>query len=268
MSNNDDRDHTNSPMITKLELKIGDEFLKILHDNSFNGIDGSDVIDHIAKELDKNTKSGLWDFYVNEQTKGAIDDLDEYNEPCEQNSKTTCSDLFFKTYLDAQDGKDIYKLIERDYSPIPIPAHRDISNLDELCKTEEFTVVRYSMGSCEEFSTVEFIIVTIKPVSVSQAENLPFPLELEDNKVPVILGRHMLATALARIDVFGREISLEVGMERVVFNANKGKTSLLVCVINDFQVLEEFEETKRLEEFLMNDDINEDLGDFLEENDL
>ncbi|GJR35463.1 hypothetical protein Tco_1211147 [Tanacetum coccineum] len=48
----DDRDHTNSSMITKLEIKIGDEFLKILHDNSFNGVDGSDVTDHIAKVLE------------------------------------------------------------------------------------------------------------------------------------------------------------------------------------------------------------------------
>ncbi|GJZ60730.1 hypothetical protein Tco_0616546, partial [Tanacetum coccineum] len=164
--------HTNSSMITKLEIKIGDEFLKILHDNSFNGVDGSDVTDHIAKvleitdwikipnvdkdelrlhvfskslsgddekwlksdgtattwkelgnkffhkyyplshtykskipndldhgsdyfeflywlaskfdnywELDKNIKKGLWEFYVNEQTKGTIDDLIKYNEP-------------------------------------------------------------------------------------------------------------------------------------------------------------------------------------------
>ncbi|GJS33160.1 homeodomain-like protein [Tanacetum coccineum] len=70
---------------------------------------------------------------------------------------------------------------------------------------------------------------------------------VEDNKVPIILGRPVLATAHARIDVFGRKISLEVGTEKVVFNANEGKTPLSICVINDFQVPE---------------------GDFLEENDL
>ncbi|GJU47964.1 hypothetical protein Tco_1217519 [Tanacetum coccineum] len=48
----DDRDHSNSSMITKPEMKIGDEFLKILHDNSFNGMDESDVTDHIAKVLE------------------------------------------------------------------------------------------------------------------------------------------------------------------------------------------------------------------------
>ncbi|GJT11503.1 hypothetical protein Tco_0858545 [Tanacetum coccineum] len=246
VSSDDDRDHTNSSMITKPEIKIGDEFLKILHDNSFNGVDGSDVTDHIAKvleitewikipnvdkdelrlhvfskslsgddekwlksdgtattwkelgnkffhkyyplshtykskipndldhgsdyfeflywrgtskfdnywELDKNIKKGLWEFYVNEQTKGTIDDLVKYNEPCEENNKKTCSDLFFKPYLDAQDGKDIYEIIDRDYSPIPIPAHHDISNTDEPCQTEEFTVVQYLIGSCEQFITV------------------------------------------------------------------------------------------------------------------
>ncbi|GJW24911.1 DNA damage-inducible protein 1-like protein [Tanacetum coccineum] len=49
---------------------------------------------------------------------------------------------------------------------------------------------------------------------------------VEDNKVPIILGRPMLATAHARIDVFGRKISLEVGKEKVIFNANEGMTPL------------------------------------------
>ncbi|GJV20482.1 hypothetical protein Tco_1369502 [Tanacetum coccineum] len=51
VSSDDDRGHTNLSMIAKPELKIGDEFLKILHDNSFDGMDGSDVTDHIAKVL-------------------------------------------------------------------------------------------------------------------------------------------------------------------------------------------------------------------------
>ncbi|GJV55762.1 hypothetical protein Tco_1456767 [Tanacetum coccineum] len=197
VSSDDDRDHTNSSMITKPELKIREEFLKISHDNSFNGMDGSVVTDYIAKvlkitewikipnmdkdelrlrmfskslsgdvekckspddldhmmdyfeflywsaskfdnywELDKNIKSGLWEFYVNGRTKGTINDLVKYKE----NSKKTCSDLFFKPYLDAQGGKDVYEIIDRDYSPIPIPAHHDISNPDKLCQTEEFTV--------------------------------------------------------------------------------------------------------------------------------
>ncbi|GJY59547.1 hypothetical protein Tco_0459439 [Tanacetum coccineum] len=52
ISNEDDRDQTNSSMITKPDIKIDDEFLKILHDNSFNGMNGSDVTDHPAKVLE------------------------------------------------------------------------------------------------------------------------------------------------------------------------------------------------------------------------
>ncbi|GJY95775.1 glutamate--tRNA ligase, cytoplasmic [Tanacetum coccineum] len=70
-------------------------------DNTFNCMDGGDVINHIAKE-----------------------------------------------------AKDIYEVIDREYSPIPITAHRDIDNPDKLCKTEEFTVIRHSIGNDEEFVTV------------------------------------------------------------------------------------------------------------------
>ncbi|GJT08394.1 hypothetical protein Tco_0842856 [Tanacetum coccineum] len=199
MSNNNDvkdgeNGHTNSSSTKMTELKIGDEFLKILSDNAFNGMDGGDITDHIAKvlkitkwfkipnmnknklrlhvlskspsedveewwnleingtdttwnelgdkffhkyyplshtcnskipndldngtdyfefiywlaskfenywEIDKNTKSGLWEFYLKGRTDGIIKDLDEYNEPYEENSKKTCSDSFFKPYLDA-----------------------------------------------------------------------------------------------------------------------------------------------------------------------
>ncbi|GKC01618.1 hypothetical protein Tco_0987754 [Tanacetum coccineum] len=90
-------------------------------------------------EIDKKAQNGLWEFYVNERTKGTIGDLND--EPRNKNYKKTCSDSFYKPYLDAHDGKDIYEIIDREYSPIPVPARRDISNPDELCKTKEFTVI-------------------------------------------------------------------------------------------------------------------------------
>nr|GEU55172.1 hypothetical protein [Tanacetum cinerariifolium] len=115
-------------------------------------------------ELDKNVKNRLWEFYVNGRTKGTIDDL--INESCNESNKKTCSDSFFKPYLDAQDGKDIYKIIDRDYSLIPIPAHRDIDNPEELCQTKEFVVVWYSVGSSEEY-----IVVDLRKIST--VEKLP-----------------------------------------------------------------------------------------------
>ncbi|GJY01886.1 hypothetical protein Tco_0360038 [Tanacetum coccineum] len=117
-------------------------------------------------EIDKNTKNRLWEFYLNECTKGTIGDLDKYNAPCEENNTRTCSDTFYKPYLDAQKAKDIYKVINREYSPIPIPAHRDINNLHDLCRTEEFTVVRHSIGDDEEF-------VTVGPRKINTIERTP-----------------------------------------------------------------------------------------------
>ncbi|GKC35976.1 hypothetical protein Tco_1048360 [Tanacetum coccineum] len=110
--------------------------------------------------------------------------------------------------------------------------------------------------------------ISVMPFSMFKRLGLGTPRPIKDNKVPIILRRPMLATAHDRIDVFRLKISLEVGTEKFVFNANEGKAPLSVCVINDFEVPGEFEEPRGLEEFLMNDDINEDLGDFLEENDL
>ncbi|GKC69395.1 hypothetical protein Tco_1115278 [Tanacetum coccineum] len=46
------KEHNKSRMITTSELKINDEFLKILQDNTFNGMNGGDVTDHIAKVLE------------------------------------------------------------------------------------------------------------------------------------------------------------------------------------------------------------------------
>ncbi|GKC14547.1 retrovirus-related pol polyprotein from transposon TNT 1-94 [Tanacetum coccineum] len=57
--------------------------------------------------------------------------------------------------------------------------------------------------------------------------NFIFPVDfiildiIEDDKVLIILGRPMLATAHARIDVFGKKISLEVGSARLNDNSSE-----------------------------------------------
>ncbi|GKB47549.1 reverse transcriptase domain-containing protein [Tanacetum coccineum] len=94
---------------------------------------------------------------------------------------------------------------------------------------------------------------------------------VEDNKVLIILERPMLATAHARIDVFGGKIALEVGKEQVIFNANEGATPItvsLVCVIKNFDVIDDIDGPDDLEEFLINDNLNGDLGNFLQDNNL
>ncbi|GKA55888.1 homeodomain-like protein [Tanacetum coccineum] len=107
--------------------------------------------------------------------------------------------------------------------------------------------------------------------------NFIFPVDfvilniIENDKVPIILGRPMLATAHAKIDLFEKKISLEVGIKQIVFNANEGTRSLtvsLVCIINDYQLIDDLGDLEGLEEVLMNEDINEDLGNFPKENGL
>nr|GEU98708.1 homeodomain-like protein [Tanacetum cinerariifolium] len=72
--------------------------------------------------------------------------------------------------------------------------------------------------------------------------NFIFPVDfiildiIKEDKVPIILGRPMLSIAHSKINVFEKNISLGVGTEH------------------------------DLEEVLVNEDINEDLGNFLEEN--
>nr|GEW46718.1 hypothetical protein [Tanacetum cinerariifolium] len=94
---------------------------------------------------------------------------------------------------------------------------------------------------------------------------------VKDKKVPIILGRPMLATPHARIDVFRGKISLEVGKEQVIFNANDGATPVTVssvCAIKYFVVIDNIEGPDNFEEFLMDDDLNGDLGNFLQDNNL
>ncbi|GKE67936.1 putative reverse transcriptase domain-containing protein [Tanacetum coccineum] len=95
--------------------------------------------------------------------------------------------------------------------------------------------------------------------------------KIEDDKVPIILGRPMLATAHTRIDVFGKKISLEVGTEQITFDINERESPAvisLVYVINNFSKINKIDEPRNLEDLLMSDDIDKDLGSFLKDNDL
>ncbi|GJY95758.1 hypothetical protein Tco_0512119 [Tanacetum coccineum] len=62
----------------------------------------------------------------------------------------------FMPYLDAQKGNEIYNFEESNqYSPpIPVPIDYDVNNPDEVCKSKEFKVIRYSIGTDEEFITI------------------------------------------------------------------------------------------------------------------
>ncbi|GJS68218.1 hypothetical protein Tco_0682783 [Tanacetum coccineum] len=78
----------------------------------------------------------------------------------------------------------------------------------------------------------------------------------------------MIATAHARIDVFGKKISIEVGIEQITFDINKKESPAVispVCVINSLSEINKLYEPRDLEELLLSDD---DLDIFPNNNDL
>ncbi|GJU25919.1 hypothetical protein Tco_1164540 [Tanacetum coccineum] len=80
---------------------------------------------------------------------------------------------------------------------------------------------------------------------------------MEDENVPIILGRPMLATAHAKIDVYGKKISIGVGNDQVVFNINKKESPVFIspiCVIN---------EVDKTQELVMNDEKVRDFENYL-----
>ncbi|GJY37169.1 hypothetical protein Tco_0422547 [Tanacetum coccineum] len=78
----------------------------------------------------------------------------------------------------------------------------------------------------------------------------------------------MLATAHARIDVFSKKISLEVGTEQITFNINKKESPAIISpvyVINSLLEINELYEPRDPEELLLS---NDDLDIFPNDNDL
>ncbi|GJY59059.1 putative reverse transcriptase, RNA-dependent DNA polymerase [Tanacetum coccineum] len=94
----------------------------------------------------------------------------------------------------------------------------------------------------------------IKENVLVKISNFVFPIDfiildiMEDENVPIILGRPMLATAHAKIDVYGKKISLGVGNDQIVFNINKKESPAFIspiCLIN---------EVDKTQELVMNDE--------------
>ncbi|GKE40283.1 hypothetical protein Tco_1463688 [Tanacetum coccineum] len=56
---------------------------------------------------------------------------------------------------------------------------------------------------------------------------------LEDNDVPLILGRPFLSTAHVKIDVYKRKVTLRVGKQKLVFKSIKPASSIIKRVFMD-----------------------------------
>ncbi|GJY96871.1 hypothetical protein Tco_0513781 [Tanacetum coccineum] len=129
-----DSDNATRKLNVESTIEIGDEFVKILQDNAFNGIDGTGVVNHIAKVLEILEWIKIPNVDKDQlRTEGSISNADEYDKPCNKSQKNSCLDSFFKPYLDAQEGNRIYNFEESNQYPPPTPApiEYDVNNPDE-----------------------------------------------------------------------------------------------------------------------------------------
>ncbi|GKF04329.1 putative reverse transcriptase domain-containing protein, partial [Tanacetum coccineum] len=93
----------------------------------------------------------------------------------------------------------------------------------------------------------------------------------EDIKVPLILGRPFLSTALANIDVFKRNITLRIGEVRIIFKSVKHASSLIkrVYMLSVRERMELDLEARLMGETLvLNRSLDPLNGDYIELNDL
>ncbi|GJZ67249.1 hypothetical protein Tco_0630489 [Tanacetum coccineum] len=124
IQSNNDSDNVTHELNKKTTIEIRDEFMKILQDNAFNGIDRGDVINHTVKIME-----------ILEYVK--IPNVDK-------------NQLRLHVFLISLSG---HAKVWWD-NEIKVTIKYDFNNPNEVCKSEEFKVIRYSIGTDEEFITI------------------------------------------------------------------------------------------------------------------
>ncbi|GKD93437.1 hypothetical protein Tco_1373274 [Tanacetum coccineum] len=93
-----------------------------------------------------------------------------------------------------------------------------------------FTLLCFIHNVCFDKALVDLgASVSVMPFSTYTNLGLDFIIldKLEDNDVPLILGRPFLSTAHTKIDVFKRKITLRIEEEKLIFKSIKPTTSLI-----------------------------------------
>ncbi|GJS11658.1 hypothetical protein Tco_0368454 [Tanacetum coccineum] len=210
-----DSDNVSYELNKKITIKIGDEFMKILQDNAFNGIDGGDFIDHIVKVLE-----------ILEWIK--IPNVD----------KNQLRLYVFPLSL-SERAKEWWD------NEIKVSAKVNFGNPNELCKSEEFTIIRYSIGIDEEF-------ITLSPETNMLVEMADMTKKAPVGIVENVLVDHSLF--MLRIDVFNKEILLGVGEDIIVFDMN-GIVHHSVSLVEKVCMINEVSEEKSFNPLVISDDL-------------
>ncbi|GJW50762.1 hypothetical protein Tco_0092113 [Tanacetum coccineum] len=128
----------------------------------------------------------------------------------------------------------------------------NVMELNSKAKEKGFVV-----ANCEKIEEVNvncILMANLQQASTSEEHYINL---LDSTTEPSLVQRD---------EHFWRKISLEVGTEKIIFNANEGATLWSVspvCVFNDYDVIDDLGGPEDLEELLINDEINKDLGDSL-----
>ncbi|GJZ71244.1 zinc knuckle CX2CX4HX4C containing protein [Tanacetum coccineum] len=129
--------------------------------------------------------------------------------------------------------------------------------MNPRCSTLLFSKISYPLRSKIQKVSFSFVplegIEKLKPINMAiemadntkctpkgivenlliKIDNIIFPIDfaildmVEDFKMPIILGRPLLATAHTKVDIFRKSISLEVGNEKVIFKMRSSFTTTI-----------------------------------------
>ncbi|GJV31350.1 putative ribonuclease H-like domain-containing protein [Tanacetum coccineum] len=166
VSSNDDRDQTNSSMITKPELKIGDEFLKILRDNSFN--DAKEMWDAIKFRFGGNDESKKM-----QKTKPGVDSLsfdDLYN-----NLRVFENDVKGST-ASSSSSQNVAFVFENTSSTNDGSSKHNVSVSDDNSSEHSSCQSNDSEGSCGNTSEHSF---------ETESESLSVPNEMSKSRLEI-----------------------------------------------------------------------------------
>ncbi|GJX55362.1 hypothetical protein Tco_0285259 [Tanacetum coccineum] len=189
--------------------------------------------------------------------------------PESSNRPTNLKDKFEQCLKESSERQVKRRILEENKEPTTTP-DKPKQQLQKVVSHEikesptHYSVTRQNKLPPKETDPESFILPCIignHSMSNALADLGAIILDImEDENVPIILGRPMLETAHAKIDVYGKKISLGVGNDQVVFNINKKESPAFIspiCVINEVGKM------KELNDLAMNDEKVREFGNYL-----
>ncbi|GJS57467.1 hypothetical protein Tco_0652251 [Tanacetum coccineum] len=244
------------------------------------------------KDITPIAVHNIYSFYESESSESELEDLNEINIETlmleqylalnRNNSQVGVLDSRgLITRLTAVEALDsIQEIVDHSHRWHKEESDKKTSNNSLSTLTDKLINLNHDMNNLMEDihkinlkSNMKFCHEDVKSLGNPRPVNMVIEMADRSMQSPkgIVENTHASYCTLIRIDVFGEKILLEVGKEQVIFDANEGATPVTVspvCVIKDFDVIDNIEGPDDLEDFLMDDDLTEDLGNFIQDNNL